>query len=148
MKEQSTYQQALRDPRWQKKRLELFEASHWTCECCGEKTKELHVHHLLYKKGLKPWEYDQDQLMCVCSTCHEQIGAAKQLLDEAILNYVRGCGPHHASDVYKMLTSFLWCYMCPGPNVDNIKAFTPGERIGGFAGELSALREKYGKGGL
>lgn len=67
-----TYQEKLLDPRWQKKRLEIFERDEWTCQVCHRKDKELHVHHLAYEQGREPWEYPGDQLVTTCADCHEQ----------------------------------------------------------------------------
>ncbi len=32
----------------------------------------LHVHHLYYKVGLKPWEYENEALITLCWKCHEE----------------------------------------------------------------------------
>lgn len=65
-----TYAEKLLDPRWQRRRLEIFESSEFTCDECGDKKKTLHVHHLLYRKGANPWEYDDSELQCLCCDCH------------------------------------------------------------------------------
>lgn len=65
-----TYWELLKDPRWQKKRLEVLNDANWTCEKCKSADKTLHVHHKLYEKGLKPWEYENELLQCLCETCH------------------------------------------------------------------------------
>lgn len=64
------YSDKLRDPRWQKKRLEILEAAAFTCEDCGNKENELQVHHCFYAKGREPWEYNRNSLICVCVDCH------------------------------------------------------------------------------
>lgn len=61
----------LKDPRWQKKRLEILQRDNFTCQCCGSKTKELQIHHLYYDKNLKPWEYSNEALVTMCLDCHE-----------------------------------------------------------------------------
>lgn len=66
-----SYIELLKDPRWQKKRLEVFQRSNFACEWCEATDKTLHVHHKAYRKGAMPWEYDIDQLECVCESCHE-----------------------------------------------------------------------------
>lgn len=66
------YSDLLKDPRWQKKRLEILQLDHWQCRDCGSKTKTLHVHHLRYKKGAKPWEYNNSSLITLCDQCHEK----------------------------------------------------------------------------
>lgn len=67
----TTYSEKLKDPRWQKRRLEVFEKANFTCESCGATDKTLHVHHDCYLKGHDPWEYDDIMLRCFCSGCHD-----------------------------------------------------------------------------
>jgi 5-methylcytosine-specific restriction endonuclease McrA len=66
-----TYAEKLRDPRWQKKRLEIMERDNWKCQSCGTDKMTLNVHHLFYKKTANPWEYDNDDLITLCEDCHE-----------------------------------------------------------------------------
>jgi len=68
----STYSEKLRDPRWQKKRLEILERDGWQCKLCLSKEKTLHVHHLLYLKGSQPWDYDSNSLITLCEVCHQK----------------------------------------------------------------------------
>ena len=63
------YRDKLKDPRWQKKRLEVFESDNFTCQYCGDNKTELHVHHKRYKG--EPWEADMDDLITACSHCHQ-----------------------------------------------------------------------------
>lgn len=66
-----TYAEKLKDPRWQKKRLEILERDDFSCRSCGSDAKELHVHHLIYLKGKEPWEYKNEHLVTLCKKCHE-----------------------------------------------------------------------------
>lgn len=66
-----SYAEKLKDPRWQRKRLEVFKAYGWQCRKCWSKDKELHVHHLVYDKGAQPWEYDNRDLIPLCVDCHK-----------------------------------------------------------------------------
>lgn len=65
-----TYSQKLRDPRWQKKRLEIFERDGWKCFGCESKDKTLNVHHKYYVVGRDPWEYPDFCYVSLCDTCH------------------------------------------------------------------------------
>jgi len=67
-----TYSEKLRDPRWQKKRLEIYERAGWICEICGTANKSLNAHHVTYVKGRNPWEYRPELLQCLCETCHKE----------------------------------------------------------------------------
>ncbi len=71
----SDYAEKLKDPRWQKKRLEIFQRDNWTCKKCGEKTKTLHIHHLLYIPRVEPWDIPSGFLVTLCEDCH---GAKKE----------------------------------------------------------------------
>ena len=66
----TTYSERLSDPRWQKRRLEIFQRDNWKCQGCNNCTTQLEVHHVDYYANKKPWEYPDDMLITVCHTCH------------------------------------------------------------------------------
>jgi hypothetical protein len=68
-----TYSEKLKDPRWQKTRLKVLERDNFTCICCGETTKQLHVHHCYYVSRRNPWEYHHSSLMTLCFDCHKSL---------------------------------------------------------------------------
>lgn len=68
--QQKTYFEKLKDPRWQKKRLEIFNRDEFRCITCGDKESTLNVHHLKYEKGFEPWDYDNKCLITLCESCH------------------------------------------------------------------------------
>lgn len=75
-----TYAEKLKDPRWQKKRLEIMQRDNFACLNCCSKDKTLNVHHVIYVKGLDPWDYG-DSLLTLCEECHaERQNAQNQLL--------------------------------------------------------------------
>jgi len=74
----SDYSEKLKDPRWQRKRLEILNRDNFTCVCCDDTTKTLHVHHIKYIYGREPWEYENELLETLCVDCHE----AQTLLDQ------------------------------------------------------------------
>lgn len=65
-----TYQEKLKNPKWQKKRLEILERDNWTCTNCGDTENELHVHHEKYENQKNPWETSNDNLATLCKNCH------------------------------------------------------------------------------
>jgi 5-methylcytosine-specific restriction endonuclease McrA len=77
----STYSELLRDPRWQRKRLEILSQSNFTCEECGAGEKTLNVHHIKYRKGAKPWEYSDFELKSLCEECHHWWHEFKAVLE-------------------------------------------------------------------
>jgi 5-methylcytosine-specific restriction endonuclease McrA len=66
-----TYSEKLRDPRWQKKRLEIFERDGWKCLMCGRRDRELQAHHVIYKKR-EPWDYPDYLYQTLCRDCHAE----------------------------------------------------------------------------
>jgi hypothetical protein len=64
-----TYSEKLKDPRWQKKRLEIMQRDNFTCQICGDKESTLHVHHYDYMGD--PWEIENRCLKTLCENCHE-----------------------------------------------------------------------------
>lgn len=78
------YSEMLKDPRWQRRRLEILNNADFTCENCGSKEKTLHVHHMFYRRGHKPWEYQDHVYRVLCEDCHELIGDLQAELSEAV----------------------------------------------------------------
>lgn len=70
MAEYKTYSGKLKDPRWQKKRLEILNRDDFTCWHCGSLKKTLHVHHYAYVGD--PWEADNELLITLCEDCHKK----------------------------------------------------------------------------
>lgn len=87
----ATYFDKLKDPRWQKKRLECLNNAQFTCKSCGATDKTLHVHHRQYLKGSEPWEYEDAQLEVLCESCHKEHHAEIDKLQSAI-SYVSDFG--------------------------------------------------------
>ena len=79
-----TYSEKLKDPRWQKKRLEILQRDNFTCLCCDNITNEtLNVHHLYYEKGVDPWNYDNHSLITLCDTCHYVIHTIDKIVENS-----------------------------------------------------------------
>jgi 5-methylcytosine-specific restriction endonuclease McrA len=72
-----TYSEKLRDPRWQRKRLEIMQRDDFTCTQCGDSKSTLNVHHWKYNGD--PWEADDYDLSTVCEACHEIIEKRKKI---------------------------------------------------------------------
>lgn len=58
------------DPRWQRRRLEIMQRADFKCEACADGESTLNVHHVRYKRDVKPWEYTDKELICLCQDCH------------------------------------------------------------------------------
>jgi len=47
-----------------------MQRDNWKCVKCHDGSTELNVHHTEYKKGRKPWEYEDALLVTLCKPCH------------------------------------------------------------------------------
>jgi hypothetical protein len=82
-----TYSEKLKDPRWQKKRLEIFERDKWKCQSCGGKTNTLQVHHRYYQRGCNPWDYPDECYQTLCEQCHKLAGDNIERFDEVFKTF-------------------------------------------------------------
>lgn len=75
-----TYSEQIESPHWQRKRLEILNRDNFTCVICQDKESKLHVHHGVYLKGLKAWEYEDKYLHTLCKSCHDTTGLFMDLI--------------------------------------------------------------------
>lgn len=100
------YADKLKDPRWQKKRLEILERDEWTCRKCGDTKKTLNVHHMRYIPGREPWDIDSRLLLTLCESCHEEEKELRQQYENDLLEILKDqC--FLADDVYSIASAFL-----------------------------------------
>lgn len=85
-KEQS---ELYKDPRWQKKRLEIFQRDKFTCQFCQSKIKTLTVHHLEYHGNAKPWDYKDKELITVCEDCHIQETKYRKIYETTLIKILK-----------------------------------------------------------
>ena len=70
----SAYAEKLKDPRWHARREEIFTRKGRLCTDCEATPDDvgaLQVHHLNYIRGREPWDYEDDYLIPLCRSCHE-----------------------------------------------------------------------------
>jgi len=67
-----TYQEQIKSPKWQKKRLETLNLWNYTCQICDAKDKMLNVHHIIYDSKRQLWDYDDSELLVLCEDCHKE----------------------------------------------------------------------------
>jgi len=79
-----TYAQKLKDPRWQKRRLEIMKRDNFACLKCHDTTKTLNVDHKFYRRGFDPWDYGDNDLQTLCEDCHQKISEARQIIIECL----------------------------------------------------------------
>lgn len=64
------YAEQRRDPRWQRRRLEILQRDNFSCQMCASEEKTLNVHHLYYISGREVWNYPDWALSTLCEECH------------------------------------------------------------------------------
>ena len=101
-----SYAEKLRDPRWQKKRLEILERDEWMCQRCQDSENTLHVHHLRYFVGKDPWDYDDRLLITLCESCHEAEKEMRKDYESDLLEILKDQG-FMADDVYSLASGFM-----------------------------------------
>lgn len=79
-----TYQEKLKDPRWQKKRLEILQRDNFRCVVCGDDKTTLHVHHKNYQYNKNPWNYKSNNFMTLCESCHSDEESCKLMFNDYI----------------------------------------------------------------
>jgi len=81
-----TYQEQIKDPRWQKKKLPILSRDEFMCQSCGDEEEELQVHHIIYYQDRMIWDYKDNELISLCSTCHKNTTEEKKNIKQFIDN--------------------------------------------------------------
>ena len=105
----SNYYELLKSPKWQKRRLEILQQHNFACSKCKSEENFLNVHHKIYVKGRKPWEYSDHELTVLCEGCHELEHADKDTLNSILAN-LGNAGPLSVKGVNNFLYAFLNSY--------------------------------------
>lgn len=109
------YWEKLKDPRWQRKRLEVLESNDFECEVCGDGESTLHVHHKQYFKGREPWEYDRRQLAVLCESCHSENHEAEDPLN-LVCSYLPLDGPYSRTTIASFIAGLTHAEMPENPD--------------------------------
>jgi hypothetical protein len=83
------YSDLLKDPRWQKKRLQIMNRDEFKCRLCKDNETELQVHHKKYEGDKLPWEYQDSDLITLCKDCHRIYGNTKENQFDLVIERVR-----------------------------------------------------------
>jgi len=100
-----TYAEKLKDPRWQKKRLQILERDNWKCQACGDTKSTLVVHHRRYLPGKEPWEYREHLLVTLCEDCHEIEREVRPEYEDMLLTILRE--KFFADDIYEFTSGLV-----------------------------------------
>lgn len=83
----SAYSEKLKDPRWQKRRLQVFERDQWKCRLCHHIDRPLHVHHRWYEG--EPWDAPDEALVTLCEDCHAIEGEYRKVLEARLIETLK-----------------------------------------------------------
>jgi 5-methylcytosine-specific restriction endonuclease McrA len=97
-----TYKEKLLDPRWQKKRLEVFERDSFKCQHCEDEQSTLHIHHTYYEYGKEIWDYEIESLITLCESCHSEHTRASRHIKNNLKNL-------HSYWLYEIEDIILYC---------------------------------------
>lgn len=100
----SEYSEKLRDPRWQKKRLQILERDEWACQRCGDTNSTLVVHHRRYLPDKEPWDYPDELLITLCKECHEYEKENTPIVDHDLLAMLHTL--FLSDDIYSLSVGF------------------------------------------
>lgn len=135
-----TYAEKLKDPRWQKKRLEILQRDRWICKSCYDSTTTLHVHHTKYSK--EPWDADNKHLITLCERCHKSEEENRKQRESDFLNAFYGAG--FLSWDLEQLTAALNAYNHDLPHVTDVTSSAISSLISD-RNKLSICIEEYFK---
>ena len=107
----SSYSQQYKDPRWQKRRLEILDRDNFMCRRCASQDSTLHVHHIHYEKGKKIWEARSQHLITLCSKCHDDMHYYKDIMNESfnelVASVLINCGESTLGSLFGVLQHYL-----------------------------------------
>jgi hypothetical protein len=104
-----SYADKLKDPRWQKVRLEVMARDAWTCQVCGDQTATLAVHHRGYYRDTEPWEYPLHALVTLCEFCHRVETYERQEAEADLLETLKRIGLY-THQVKALAVTLEWTY--------------------------------------
>lgn len=70
------YRNLLKTEEWKTFRSRILELDNYTCTKCNtcykEEPSNLNIHHKVYYRGLRPWEYTPEDVTTYCRRCHAE----------------------------------------------------------------------------
>ena len=101
----SAYSEKFKDPRWQKKRLEILKRDKFSCQVCFDEKSTLHIHHKYYEGFKDPWEYSDSCLITLCFECHESEQLEKKQYEHLLIKTLYNIG-FMADDLREIASGF------------------------------------------
>lgn len=86
------YSEKFKDPRWQKKRLEILERDGFACRLCCDSENTLNAHHLYYINSRSPWEYPNSSIITLCEECHKEEHDSDETIIDRVSSIIETVG--------------------------------------------------------
>ena len=86
------YKEQLKTSAWLRKKAEIMQRDNFVCsKClCDNYEAQLEVHHVMYIKNKKAWEYPDYMLVTLCRYCHQIEHDFQHIYKpEQILNWIK-----------------------------------------------------------
>jgi hypothetical protein len=110
------YRASFKDPRWQKRRLQILERDQWKCQKCGNTEEMLVVHHKWYGNARDqesgefrwryPWEYEDQDLITLCDSCHQGEHEELSSIEADLVQILKQAG-FMSDDMVNLATPFV-----------------------------------------
>jgi hypothetical protein len=106
----SDYSEKLKDPRWQGKRLEMFDKSDNKCNHCGCNgiDNPLQLHHRYYRLHTEPWDYPDHWFIVLCEDCH-RIEHQYDYIFESLIDEIMKTGLNYDQIKIYLLLPLIIC---------------------------------------
>lgn len=99
------YALKLKNPKWQRKRLEIMSRDKFMCQLCNDTETTLNVHHKKYTREI--WNEPAVNLITLCENCHLAIELSKQIEKELPLYSIKRINKPHFSIVILQYKTFI-----------------------------------------
>lgn len=109
------YSDKLKDPKWQKKRLEILQRDEWMCQSCYDNENTLHVHHRRYLSNVEPWDYPNELLITLCENCHNLENEKIKGVCDDLIGAIKD--KFLADDIKRITDGFLKLHLVHAPEV-------------------------------
>jgi hypothetical protein len=101
----SNYIEKLKDPRWQRKRLEILQRDNFTCQKCFDNENTLNVHHRRYLINRDIWDYPDNLLVTLCEECHREELENRACADSDLIEILKEL--FYADDISYLTQGFM-----------------------------------------
>ena len=85
----TSYASQIKDERWTAFAAGIRKQRNF-CECCRRSGIVLQVHHLFYEFNRNLWDYDGDEVIVLCESCHKDIHEQLKQFRKHVFRYLNG----------------------------------------------------------